>query len=602
VTLMDQDVPAAAGAESAAPDGSAPALPAAPIRRTLRLARPEGARLALATLLGAGTIATSVGLLATSAWMISRAAQHPGVQALALAVVGVRFFGLTRGLLRYSERLVGHDAAFRVLADLRVTVWDKLERLAPAGLPAFRSGDLLARLVADVDVLQDLLLRVIPPYAIAVLVGGSAAALVGFLLPGAGLLLAALLVVAATFVPALTRSLAHRTQARTATARGELSASVVDLLHGAPDLVAYGAAPAQLARTSAADAELTSLARAAARTSGVGSGLTSLLGGLAVWGALLLGLPAVHDGRLRGVLLAVVVLTPLAAFEAVAGLPVAAEALERVRRSAARVFEVLDAPDPVVDPAPVAALPVSAGDVVVRGLSARWPGSSRLALDGIDLDLSAGRRVAVVGPSGAGKSTLAAVLLRFLPYQSGSVRLDGVDLDRLAGDDVRLRIGLAAQDAHVFAGTLEVNLRVARPSADAAELSAALVAARLDGWVASLPDGLGTELGERGLTMSGGQRQRLALARVLLADFPVLVLDEPGEHLDVETADALTADLLDVTRGRTTLLITHRLTGLEEVDEIVFLDGGRVAERGTHAELVAAGGRYAALHAAERPS
>ena len=180
--------------------------------------------------------------------------------------------------------------------------------------------------------------------------------------------------------------------------------------------------------------------------------------------------------------------------------------------------------------------------------------------------------------------------------------LDGVDLDRLAGDDVRLRIGLAAQDAYVFAGTLEVNLRVARQSADAAELSAALVAARLDGWVATLPDGLGTELGERGLTMSGGQRQRLALARVLLADFPVLVLDEPGEHLDVETADALTADLLDVTRGRTTLLITHRLTGLEEVDEIVFLDGGRVVERGTHAELVAAGGRYAALHAAERPS
>jgi ABC-type multidrug transport system fused ATPase/permease subunit len=194
---------------------------------------------------------------------------------------------------------------------------------------------------------------------------------------------------------------------------------------------------------------------------------------------------------------------------------------------------------------------------------------------------------------------LASVLLRFLPYEGGQVLLDGVDLDQLAGDDVRLRVGLAAQDAYVFAGTLEANLRVARPDATAVELAAALAGARLAGWVESLPDGLATPLGERGLTISGGQRQRLALARVLLADFPVLVLDEPGEHLDVETADALTADLLDATRGRTTLLITHRLAGLEDVDEIVFLDAGRVVERGTHAALVAAGGRYAALLQAE---
>ena len=223
------------------------------------------------------------------------------------------------------------------------------------------------------------------------------------------------------------------------------------------------------------------------------------------------------------------------------------------------------------------------------------------ALDGIDLDLSPGRRVAVVGPSGAGKSTLAMVLLRFLPYQSGTIELGGVALDQLAGDDVRTRIGLAAQDAYVFDASLAINLRLARPAATDDELRVALAQARLGDWAASLPAGLDTAVGERGTSLSGGQRQRLALARALLADFPVLLLDEPGEHLDLETADALTADLLDVTRGRTTLLITHRLTGLEAVDEIVVLDAGRVAERGTHDELLAAGGRYAALWTAEQP-
>ena len=318
-----------------------------------------------------------------------------------------------------------------------------------------------------------------------------------------------------------------------------------------------------------------------------------------MWFALVVGLPAVHDGRLRGVLLAVVVLMPLAAFEAVAGLPAAAQALEGVRRCAARVFEVLDAPDPVVDAAAPADLPAGSG-LVVRGLVATWPGSATPALDGIDLDLSPGRRVAVVGPSGAGKSTLAMVLLRFLPYQSGAVELGGTALDQLAGDDVRTRIGLAAQDAYVFDASLAINLRLARPGATDAELRAALAQARLGDWAASLPAGLDTSVGERGTSLSGGQRQRLALARALLADFPVLLLDEPGEHLDVETADALTADLLDVTRGRTTLLITHRLTGLEAVDEIVVLDSGRVAERGTHDELLAAAGRYAALWTAEQ--
>jgi thiol reductant ABC exporter CydC subunit len=608
--------------------------PQAPLLRTLALARSAAGRLTLATLLGAGAIGAAIGLIATSAWLISRSSERPEESVLAVAIVGVQFFALSRGLCRYGERLVGHDAAFRVLADLRVRIYERLERLAPLGLPAFRSGELLARLVHDVDSLQDLLLRVLPPFAIALLVGAATVVLEWSMLPAAGLILLVALVLAGVLVPWLTGTLAARAEARQAAARGELSAAVLDLLEGAPELLVNGATAAQLRRTRSADAEATRIARAGARTTGVGQGLTSLCSGLAMWGALLVGVAAVHAGSLNGVLLAGLALIPLVAFELLAGLPTATQTLQRVRRSAARVFEVLDSPPPVVEPAHPHVLPAlpdvpytsrldapralrsngapaaapdatrtSAQHVLrARGLRARYPGAPRPALDGIDLDLSPGRRVAVVGPSGAGKSTLAGVLLRFLDYERppGSVTLGGVQLADLDGDACRRVIGLVAQDAHVFDSTIEENLRLARRAATPEELHEALAKARLLDWIAELPDGLATEVGERGARMSGGQRQRLAIARALLADFPILILDEPGEHLDTQAADAILADLLALTRDRATLLITHRLAGLQELDEVLVLDHGRVAERGTHAELLRLGGHYAALWRLER--
>ncbi len=578
--------------------GDAPATTA----RTLGLARAARRRLAEASLLGAGAIGASIALMGTSAWLISRASQHPSEASLTLAVVGVQFFGLSRGFLRYGERLVGHDAALRLLADLRVRVYVRLESLAPAGLPAFRRGDLVARVVDDVDSLQDVVLRVLQPFAVAMLVGAGTVAALWWFLPQAGLVLLVALVLSATAVPWLTGRLATRAEARQATVRGELTAGVIDLIEGAPELVVMGANEAQLARLDTADRRLRVIARQGAGTTGIGLGLTTALAGLACWGALTLGVRATHAGSLNGALLAVLALVPLAAFELVSPLPAATQALQRSRVAAGRVFEAMDARPAVVEPQRPAPLGPGAHTLVLRDVWASYPGAGRAALRGVDLDLGPGRRVALVGPSGAGKSTIADVLVRFLPADAGEAMLDGIAMERLAGEEVRRIVGLVEQSPHLFDTTLAENLRIGRRSASDAELAAVLDRVGLGEWLTGLPDGLGTVVGRGGARISSGQRQRLAVARALLADFPILVLDEPAEHLDPEGADALTATLLALTEGRSTLLISHRLRGLEQVDEIVVLDGGRVAERGTHADLLATGGRYAGLWWEERMS
>jgi len=571
------------------------------LAHALGFARPAAARLGLATLLGACALAAAIGLIATSAWLISRSSQRPEESAVALAIVGVQFFALARGLCRYAERLVGHDAAFRVLRDVRVSVYERLELLAPLGVPAFRSGDLLARLVHDVDSLQDLLLRVVPAFAIAAIVGLGTVALVWWMLPAAGLILLVALALAATIVPWLTGVLAARAETRQAAARSRLTAAVVDLVQGAPELAVNGATTAQLSAAGAADAELTQIAAAGARTAGVGQGLASACTGLAVWGSLLVGVAAVRAGRLDGVLLAGLALIPLVAFELVAGLPGATQTLQRVRRSAARVREVVEAEPLVSEPTRARAPARGSYRLCVRDLGCSYPERrSRPALAHVDLDLGPGRHVAVVGSSGAGKSTLAAVLLRFLPYQTGSVTLDGVEISQLDGDAYRRVIGLLAQDAHIFDSTLAENLRLAQRNADDEQLLAALAGVRLLDWAQGLPLGLDTELGEHGARVSGGQRQRIAIARALLADFPLLVLDEPVEHLDVATADAILADVLANADERGVLLITHRLAGLVDFDEVLVLEHGQVRERGSHAELIAAGGSYARMWRRER--
>ncbi len=589
---------------------NSPAAPQPPsasgaLARVRRMARPLRARFALAVLLGALTLGSAIGLMATSGWLISRASQHPPVLYLLVATTATRAFGIGRAVFRYAERLVSHDAVFRALADLRAAVYRRLERLAPAGLRNIRRGDLLSRLVADVDSLQDYFLRWLLPAVSAALVGAACVGFVGWLLPVAGAVLAGGLLAAGAGVPLLAAAVSRRTEARLAPARGELSTEVVDLFSGTAELTVAGALPARLEATVRADRLLTRIAARSAAATALGAGLSALITGLTVAASAYVGVLAVAGGRLAGVELAVVVLTPLAAFEAVAGMPLAALYRRRSRRAAERVHEVLDTPIPVREPAEPIAAPVSPFPLTLRRLTVRHPGQEGLALDGLDLELVAGRRIAVIGPSGAGKTTLAQALLRFVDREGGDYTLGGVDAAALDGDAVRRMVGLCAQDAHVFDSSVRENLRLARREADEAQLRRALAAARLLDWVDSLPDGLDTLVGEHGARMSGGQRQRLALARALLADFPVLVLDEPAEHLDLPTADALTAELLRATEGRTTVVITHRLAGLAApgaVDEIIVLDHGRAVQRGTYQELAAAEGPFRRLLERERAS
>jgi len=551
-----------------------------PLLRLLWLAfgsRPLRGRLLFAVAAGAAATSCGVALLAVSGFLLARASQHPGILAISAAVVAVRALSAGRGVFRYLERLASHDAAFRVLADVRVRIYRRLERLAPAGLAAFTSGDLLARLVSDVDATQDLFIRGIAPPLAAALTGAGAVVACLLILAPAGAVLAAGLLVAGIGISVLAARTARGAARRIAPSRGHLAATFTDLIAGAADLHAYGAEETALASVTVVDAELTSHDRRNAMVSGLSAGLSSAITGLTVWCVLLLGVAATGDGALTRVPLAVLTLTALASFEAVAALPAAAVQLGQARVSARRIAAVLDAPDPVREPLTPRPMPAAPISVRLRGVQVRYQPGGLAALDGVDLDLAPGRRAALIGPNGAGKSTVASVLLRFVDVTAGTVTLNGQDLASYCADDVRARIGACPQDPHIFDASLRDNLRLARPGATNEQLAEAAAQVRLLDWIESLPHGWDTQAGAHGAALSGGQRQRLALARALLADPEVLILDEPTAHLDPDTRRAVMRDLLAATAGRTVLLITHDVDGLDELDQIIALEGGKVA-------------------------
>ena len=542
------------------------------VRRLVTLAGLPRGRVAVSIALGALAVAFGVALMTTAGYLISRAAEQPPILSLTTIIVVVRFLALARPLARYLERLASHDVALRALGRIRTRVYERIEPLAPAELDAFRRGDLVSRMVGDVDALQGLYLRGLAPPIVALLVAVACVVATTVVLPAAALVLAIGLALGGIAVPLLAARLGRYVGLRQAAARGELTAELVELLRGAPELVAFGREEDALARVRHADRELVRLGRRDALVAGVADALSVLVAGLTTVAVLAVAVAAHDAGTLDRVLVATLALLALSSFDAVLPLPAAARELSATVGAGRRVLDLVDREPAVRDPAspePIGEAPVS---VALVGVTARYAGAEAPVLSSFDLRLEPGRRVALVGPSGAGKTTVTNLLLRFLDPQEGRVTIDGRDVRELSQEDVRRTFALAGQEAHVFDSTIRENLRLGRPLATDDELHDALRRARLDEWVASLPEGLDTQVGEEGAQLSGGQRQRLVLARALLADAPVLLLDEPTAHLDPATAEALVADVLAAVHDRSVLLITHRPEGLDLVDDVVRLD------------------------------
>lgn len=543
------------------------------LRRLVRIGTPPWGRLAFAAALGVAAAMATVGLLAGSGYVIDRAAFRPGLGAIAGLLAAVEVLAFLRGPLRYGERLVGHDAALRSLGRWRVWLYDRLEPLSPAGLRAWRSGDLLSRATDDVDTLQDLYLRGLLPVVVTV-AAATLAVVVGAILPVAGLILAASLLVAIVVTPVLAMATGPA-GGREAALRGEMAAEVVDLVQGAPDLLAFGHETELLARVDTVERELTRLARRRSLAAGATSAVVTVCVGAAVVGVLAAGVAAVEAHRMEPVMLAVLPLAAVGAFETV---PVLASAAVRTRDVVAagrRLLALGAVPVPVTDPDSPAPLPGGCPDVALVGAHLRYRPDLPWALHGLDLVIGPGSRTAVVGASGAGKSSLVNVLLRFWPLTSGSASLGGVPLDRLAQADVRRAVALVDQDARLFAGTIRQNIILGRPSATDDEVAAVIGQAQLAEWVGTLAQGLDTPVGEQGARVSGGQRQRIALARALLAGGDLLVLDEPTAGLDAPTGARLLADVLAASEDRSVLMVTHRQRDLVGFDQVVVMDRGR---------------------------
>ena len=576
------------------------------LTRLLAFMSPFRWRIALAVLLGSVLLASSITLFGMAAYLIAAAALGPLLVLLSIPIYLVQTMGIARAASRYCERLVSHNTTLRLLARLRVWAYRRIEPQAPAHLLAHRSGDILARLVADIEELQNVYLRVVSPIVVALVISFLTFGIFSIFSAGLAWVALAFLVAAGLGVPVLSAALSRGLGEQQVAARAELNTQVVDGLQGVQDVLAFGRARTQLERVADCDRALGRVQRRVATITALQAALGDLLMNMAMWVLIVLAIPLVASRYIDGVYLGVIGLLILASFEAVQPLAPAFQGLGRSLAAAGRVFAVTDAPPPVIESADPQPIPAHAGgsdpldtsggySLSFEHVSFTYHAGERAALSDISFDLRQGQRVAIVGASGAGKSTLGRLALRFWDPSSGVIRLNGQDIRRYGLRDLRGLFGVVAQDTYIFNDTLRANLLLARPEASQAEIEAAVEQAQLSEFVRQLPQGLKTWVGEQGLRLSGGERQRLAVARALLKNAPMLILDEVTANLDALTERALLAALDELARGRTTLHITHRLLSMERMDEILVLQRGKIVQRGTHNELLAAEGLYRRL-------
>ena len=564
-------------------------MKSSPFFRLLRLAAPYWRSMLLAVLAGAATIASSVGLLGAAAYIISFAALQPSIAVLQTAIVGVRFFGLSRGILRYAERLQSHNATFHLLTALRIWLYDRLEPLAPAGLMDQRGGDLLSRLIGDIESLEEFYVRVLAPPAVALAVSLSLTAVYASIsLPLAGVVFACLFA-AGVLLPLLVS--ADNTGRERLAVRASVLSLLLESIQGSEEISANNRIGTQLSRLDQFVRRDRTLEQRMAAWQAAGNAAILILKAAAIAGGLAITIPLVRSTALDGIYLAVLAFATLAAFEAVTPLPEAFQHLRKNLAAADRLFTLADREPAVIDPDFPARLPARL-DLQICQLTFSYHAGQEQALSDISLSIPEGSTAAFLGPSGSGKTTLARLLLRLWDYQDGEILVGGVDLRRLPQEDLRQIIAVVPQRVELFYGSILDNLLIGRPEASRAEIEQAVSMAQLDSFINTLPRGLDTSIGESGDMISGGERQRIALARAFLKQAPILILDEPGTHLDQETQADLLTDILPVLASRTVIWITHQLHMMEYMDRIFLMRHGEIAGRGTHLDLLAEEGPY----------
>lgn len=580
------------------------------LRWIIREFLPFWPRVLLALLLSTLTISSHIGLMATSSYLLARAALQPPILDLMVTIVGVRFFGIARAVFRYLERLVSHDLTFRVLSRLRVLVYEEIEPLAPAQLVELRSGDLLSRIVGDVEVQQNLFLRVLAPLIVAILVLlGYGVFLAGFD-QRLSFLLAGFFLAAGVVIPFLIRALSRDAGNHRVEAKARLHILVLDMLQGMPELLTFGQSERILQELKGTQNELNQADRKLAKTSGIANALMGVTMNLGMWSVLVLGIFLVEKGQLHGLYLGMLALGVLSSFEAVNPVPTSLQLLEenqaagqRLRLTTQGKVNLCRKKDSGCDSETSSCgeidklrlpFPEKLG-IEFKEVGFRYNQEEPWALKDVSLTIPYKKKVGIVGQSGAGKSSLVNLLLRFWDCGQGEILLGGLNIKDLDVDDVRAQFGVVTQRTHLFHATVKENLLLAKPKATDEELYEATQRAKIHDFILSLPQGYDSLIGEEGMKLSGGQQQRLAIARVLLKNAPILILDEATNGLDPVTERGVYEEISSLMQGRTTLVISHHLGVIKDMDEIYVLDKGNVVERGRHEVLLSQKGCYRRL-------
>jgi len=553
--------------------------------RLLSFLKPYMGMVLISILTGSATIVSGIGLFGASAYLLSMAALQPSISILQVAIVGVRFFGLSRGILRYLERLSSHSVNLQVLSGMRVWIYKALVPLAPARLQGYQSGDLLTRVVADIDTLENFYVRVFAPLVTAFIITAGMGIFIGSFDPALGGVLVIGLLISSLGLPGGLRVVSRQAGGRLADLRGRLSGEVVELSQGVGELTLLGHIGQKVNGILMLGAQLGEAQMRLSQWSGLANGLLIFLNGFTVYILLRIALPLVEVGRLDGVGLAVIILGAIASFEVTAPLIPAGSQFETSLAAARRLFQLADTSPVVTEPDQPLPIPARK-DLSLQHVRLTYEGREQNSLDDFSLEMTAGQRIAIVGESGAGKTSLIQLLLRFWEKSSGQIRLGGVGLEELKPEEVRSQFSLVPSDGWIFHGSLRENLRIARNSAEDDACWKALSLSGLEAWAGKLPAGLNSIMGERGVNLSLGERQRLMVARAILQDAPIYLLDEPTNGLDSITEQAVMKTLLQVTEGRSSLWMMHRLIDLEKMDEIIVLSEGRIIERGTFCVLM----------------